>query len=639
MSKLIRYVLLAIGVIIIVPIVAVGIFIAVFDANAYKQDMSDLVLEETGRELQFQGDVSLTFYPALGMKLGAMRFANAAGFGELPMVRIGEASVSVDVMSLISFAPEIDKLILRDLEINLMRNELGVNNWDDLVGKPAEVSTDGGAGDGSKAKASNKSADKPAADSSFELKGAFAGLEIENMKLLWQDEQSGDRYEVKDLDISTGRIAPNESFPMTLHLDASGSGGVKVAIELQTDVEYLIEQQRLSLQRMTLAFNEFKIGGDLQVSNFAKPALRFNLQSKLLDVDALLGTPPAKKKSGKKKKAGDDKAKKVADEPAEDVEIKLPMQTLRDLDIDGELRITKLKMQNLKLQDFEMRLTALNGLVGLKPVRVKAYEGQVLANVVVDVNGKVPKYAVDKTFKGVLMGELLNDYMGESPISGKLNGEVNLTTRGEWLSKLKKNSNGTMSLAFLNGALNGFNIRQSIEAAKAKVTGGDPPSDEVLKTDFSALTISGVITNGVFSSDDLDIQAPLLRVGGKGSADMNTEEVDYKVNAKLVGSVEGQKGEGADKLAGLNIPVRIKGPFTEPSIEVDPSDLLKSNFDLDTEDLKSEIEAQKKGLEKMIKKEQRALEKSKKRELEKQLEVEKAKAEQKAEDKLKKLLE
>ena len=81
------------------------------------------------------------------MQLGAVRFANAPGFGDLPMVAIGEASVSVDVMSLLRFSPEIDKLILRDLEINLMRNAAGVNNWDDLV--PKEPAAGAGSSGGS----------------------------------------------------------------------------------------------------------------------------------------------------------------------------------------------------------------------------------------------------------------------------------------------------------------------------------------------------------------------------------------------------------------------------------------------------------------------------------------------------------
>ena len=644
MQKIIRYVLIVLAVVIILPIVAVGVFVAVFDANSYKQDMSSLVLEETGRDLQFQGDVSLMIFPSLGMELGAMSFANAPTFGESPMVRIGAASISVDVLSLLRFAPEIDKLILRDLEINLIRNKVGVNNWDDLVKEP-DVNSD--AAGASASSGAGSTASTPAADE-FELKGAFAGLEIENLKLLWLDEQAEERYQVTDLDISTGRIAPNESFPLTLHLDASASGDLDIVFDLKTDVEYLIDQQRLTLNEMILALNEFEIGGMLQISNFAKPALRFNLASQLLDVDALLGTPAAG--NAGPQPAGGSAGEQNPGAAAEDIQIALPMQTLRDLDIDGELKIAKMKMQNLNMDDFAMRLTAKKGLVALKPVRVNMYQGEVVANVAVDVRGELPKYGVSKSLKGIQIGDLLNDYMGESPISGKFNGEVNLTTRGEWLSKLKMNSNGTMRLAFIDGALNGFNIRQSIEETKAKLKGDDPPAGKTRETDFSSLTISGVIKNGVFSSDDLDLQAPLLRVGGKGSADLNREVVDYLVNAKLVGTSKGQQGGSADDLAGLTIPVRIKGPFTDPKLDVQLDEMLKAKADAQKARLKAEINAQKAKLKKQLEAEmqaleleQKELEKAKKRELKIKAKIEKAKAKKKLEDKLedelKKMLE
>jgi len=640
MQKIIRYVLLGLAVVIILPIVAVGLFVAVFDANAYKQDMSRLVLEETGRELQFQGDVSLMIFPSLGMELGAMSFANAPTFGASPMVRIGAASISVDVLSLLRFAPEVDKLILRDLEINLIRNKVGVNNWDDLVKEPAVTSDTTGASSSSGAGSTTSA---PAADE-FELKGAFAGLEIENLKLLWLDEQAGERYQVTDLDISTGRIAPNESFPLTLQLDASGSGDLDIVFDLKTNVEYLISQQRLTLNEMTLALNEFEIGGMLQVSNFAKPALRFNLASQLFDVDALLGTPAAGKAGPQQ--PGESAGEQNPAAATEDIQIELPMQILRDLDIDGELKIARMKVQNLNMDDVTMRLTAKKGLVALKPLRLNMYHGEVVANVAVDVRGELPKYGVSKSLKGIQIGDLLDDYMGESPVSGTFNGEVNLATRGEWLSKLKMNSNGTMRLAFVDGALSGFNIRQSIEEAKAKLKGNDPPADKTQKTDFSSLTISGVIKNGVFSSDDLDLQAPLLRVGGKGSADLNREVVDYLVNAKLVGTTKGQEGGSADDLAGLSIPVRIKGPFTDPKIDVQLDEMLKAKVDAQKAKLKAEIDAQKAMLKKQLEAEMRALkleqkelEKAKKRELKIKAEIEKAKAKKKLEDKLKKLLE
>ena len=628
MKKIIRYLVIGLGAAIAFLISVVAIFVAVFDANAYKQDLTELVREATGRELQFHGDVDLTIFPALGMKLGAMSFSNAAGFGTLPMVKVKEASISVDVASLISFAPEIDKLVLRDLEINLIKNKAGVNNWDDLVSKPAP-GTDAGT--------VAESTSAAPAESGFEIKGAFGGLDLQNIKLLWLDEQAGTEFRIIDLDVSTGRIVPNEAFPMTLHLDANASGELDIIFDLKANVEYLIEQQQLTLDSMALALNEFQVGGRVQVSNFAKPALRFDLGTENIDVDALLGTPPPTDTAAAPAAASSTST--AAGAASEDVQIELPMEVLRDLDIDGSFKIGQMKMQNLRMNDVDIRLTAKNGLVALKPVKLNTYGGTVEAAVVIDVNSDKPKYGVSKTIQAVQIGDLLEDYSGKAAISGLLNAKANLTTNGEWLSKLKLNSNGTMQLEFLDGALNGFNLRQSIDAAKAKFSGKDAPPQETLKTDFSSLTISGVIRKGVFSSDDLDLQAPLLRVGGEGSANLNSEVVDYLVNAKLVGTIEGQQGGSSDELAGLTIPVRIKGPFSDPEIDVQLDEMLKAKVDAEKEKLKAEIAKQKAELKAQLEAEKKALVESKKRELEKKKEVEEAKAKKKLEDKLKNLFD
>ncbi len=622
MKKIIRYLIIGVVAAIAFLVAVVAIFVAVFDPNAYKQDLTELVREQTGRELQFHGDVDLTIFPALGMKLGAMSFSNAEGFGALPMIKVKEASISVDLASLVAFAPEIDKLVLRDLEINLSKNKAGVTNWDDLVAQPAPGTDTGAATDESST---------DAGESDFEIKGAFGGLDLENIKLLWQDEQAGSEFRIVDLDISTGRIVPNEAFPMTLHLDASASGDLDIIFDIKANVEYLIEQQQLALRDMALKLNEFQIGGSVQVANFAKPAVKFDLASENLDVDALLGTPPA---TGP---AEADASQAAA--ASEDVQIELPMQTLRDLDIDGTLKIAQIKVQNLRMSDLDIKLKAQNGLVSMKPIKLNTYGGKVEISVVLDAKSDIPKYAITESVQGVQVGDLLKDFTGEATITGTLNAEANLTTRGEWLSKLKQNSNGTMNLAFLDGAVNGFNIRQSIDAAKAKFSGKESPPAETLKTDFSSLTISGVIKNGVFSSDDLDLQAPLLRVGGKGSANLNTEEVDYQVNAKLVGSVEGQQGGSADDLAGLEIPVGIKGPFSAPKIDVLLDEMMKAKVDAEKAKLKAEIEKQKDELKQQLEAEKEALAESQKRELDQKMEVEKAKAKQKIEDKLKKLFD
>ena len=145
MGKIIRYFVIGVVAAIAFLVAVVAIFLSVFDANEYKDELSALVLEQTGRDLQFHGEVNLTVFPALGMQLGAMSLSNAEGFGAKPMVKVNQASISVDLGSLVTFQPEVEQLVLRDLEIDLQKNADGRTNWDDLV--PAENEQSGSSGE------------------------------------------------------------------------------------------------------------------------------------------------------------------------------------------------------------------------------------------------------------------------------------------------------------------------------------------------------------------------------------------------------------------------------------------------------------------------------------------------------------
>ncbi len=183
MKSILKIIVSILVVAVLFVVVITGIFLAFFDANEYKQEVSDLVREQTGRELQFYGDVSLTIYPVLGMELGGMSFSNAPGFGAADMIKVNKASISVDVASLFAFNPQVNQLILDDLEINLQKNAAGVTNWDDLLAAADSAATESQDPAASSA---------PASDSSpTEIKGSFGGLVMNNARLLWQDAQTG----------------------------------------------------------------------------------------------------------------------------------------------------------------------------------------------------------------------------------------------------------------------------------------------------------------------------------------------------------------------------------------------------------------------------------------------------------------
>jgi AsmA protein len=669
--KLVVYVVL--GAVVFTASVT-AIFIATFDANEYKQDLADLVQRKTGRDLQFLGDVSLTFYPALGMKLGALSLSNAAGFGSAPMVKVNEVSISVNVASLLAFSPEVDRLVLRDLDINLQKNAQGVNNWDDLTGPEAEKpSTD----------APKK---EPATGDSepMQITGAFGGIDIQNARLLWADKQSGVEYRINDLDLTTGRITPNSPFSLDLHVAVQSGSEIDAVIDLDSEINYLLDTNRLSLKDVNLkitakgnlmpfdplnidigmssvaidpkarsinlkgldlALNNLSIGGDINVADYSQSKATFKLVADTLDIDELLGTPPPGSQAETV-----EQSQAVETGSAADVEIKLPMELIRSLDIDGSLSIARLKLQNIWMEQLEVGLLAKQGIVDLKPLKMFLYDGKFEGAIQIDAKGRVPKYQVNKNLEGVQVGKLLKDFSGQDKISGALTSAVDLRTSGEWLSELKKNSNGDISLAFSDGAIKGFNLRYLVEKAKAKISGEKAPDESAQKTDFSALSLTGNIINGVFHSDDLNLQAPALRVGGEGKANLNNNTVDYLVKAKLVGTLKAQEAGKVDDLSGLLIPVRIKGPFTAPDIDVQLDEMLKARTDAAIAEekarLKAQVEKEKAALQKKIDTEKAALEAARQEEIEKQKAVleakkkaEEEKAKQKVQDKLKKLFE
>ena len=658
-KKILKILLYTILVLLLFIASATAIFVATFDANLYKQDLSDLVRQQTGRELEFFGDVSLTVYPALGMQLGAMSFSNAPGFGEQSMIKVNKVAISVDVASLITFSPEVDQLLLQDLEINLQKNKSGKTNWDDLVKADAKATSTTTESDTTTTSSESEK---------MEIKGAFGGINMQNARLLWKDEQAGVAYRINDLDFTTGRITPDAPFGLQLQMAMQTSDGVEVNFDLGGQIQYLINESllnigdfeleveaqgsmlplgkiqigfssqatKLDLQRgnvwledLELRLDDSRLNGSINVTDFSKPALSYKLSSELLDIDALLGTPPVTQQTQVTVEAptGEQAA-------PEDVQIALPMELLRSMQIDGQLSVKQIKLQNLYLNDVELKTVAKNGVLNLNPINMTLYGGRFQGSVQVDARAKTPKYQVRKTLSAVQIGKLMTDFIGEERISGELAAKVEINTGGEWLSALKKNSNGTMNLNLKDGALKGFNLRYSIDKAKAKLNKQPPPPEVMQTTDFSALGLSGKIKNGVFSSNDLNLQAPLLRVGGEGKANVNDNTVDYLVKAKLVGTVAGQAGGEADELKGLLIPVRIKGPFASPDIDVQLDEMLRAAANAK---LKADIDQQKAELEKQLADEKAALEAAKQRELEKQkavLEAKKKAEQQKLKDKL-----
>jgi AsmA protein len=158
-------------------------------------------------------------------------------------------------------------------------------------------------------------------------------------------------------------------------------------------------------------------------------------------------------------------------------------------------------------------------------------------------------------------------------------GEVHLDVRTVGISEqeINRSLSGTAAFDFKDGAYKGVNLDSLIRGAGGALGGGSgQATGEQARTDFSSLSASAVIKNGLITNNDLDAKSPLLRVSGKGTADLAKSNMDYVLTTELVATLQGQGGKTADKLTGVPIPVRIKGPFNDLSYTPDLSSLLKA---------------------------------------------------------------
>jgi AsmA protein len=149
---------------------------------------------------------------------------------------------------------------------------------------------------------------------------------------------------------------------------------------------------------------------------------------------------------------------------------------------------------------------------------------------------------------------------------------LDVTASGPTVNAMKKSLDGSARIELKNGAVKGFNLTEALRKTKAAFgskSAQQQAADTSERTDFSAMSASFTIKDGVAHNDDLDVRAPLVRLGGAGDIDIGNSRLDYLAKAAVVATSKGQDGADLEHLAGLTIPVKLSGSFDAPRYEID----------------------------------------------------------------------
>lgn len=516
------------------------------------------------------------------------------------MLEVHKAVAEVELMPLFSKQIEIAQLSLDGAKINLVTRKNGSSSFDGLTGSAADKSSTPSESSLSQAKLASID---------------VGGVSITNTQINLIDEAKGQTETVTLKQFTLGAFSLDKLAPIAYELTASlpdmtlsskGEGQIKLGrdfnqlviekLDIVTQVEgdaiphkkltaevsvnsqIALDKKQLSADINKFALEDISATGKLAVHYAGKvPQINANLQLGDIDLDALLP-----------KSDMAEKQPVIASTSSQAIEPDLT--ALNGLDARLTLAVKSIKVANLSTQNWLIDLGIKNGVVDLKQLSADLYQGKLMLNAQVDARSKVASYQFDKQISAVQIQPLLKDAAELEVLAGTANFSVKGKGKSLIPEHLKKNLLANGRFEITDGALYGVNIPQMIRSAQAKLKGDMlAETQEERKTDFSSLTGNFSLEHGVAANPDLAMSSPLIRLAGKGSANLLTQTLDYRLTTSLVNSLKGQGGSGKDALAGIDIPLAITGTFQKPEYALDTQALLNNQLKEETDKAKEKL--------------------------------------------------
>ncbi|WP_230970728.1 AsmA family protein [Nitrogeniibacter aestuarii] len=339
--------------------------------------------------------------------------------------------------------------------------------------------------------------------------------------------------------------------------------------------------QSMKLSNLAGSLDDSEISGSLEVANFSRQALSFDLSINQLDVDSYL--PPSTAAPETAPKPGEGAGAGGATKPLD----------LRGPAVKGRLRVGALKVSGLNMSQVDTGVALSNGKLTLTP-KAALYGGRLDADVGVLAQGKTEQLSLNGGVSGVAIGGLLRDLTAKPErLTGTGNVSMNLAGRGLGGAALRSTLDGSVRLVLKDGAVKGVNVAQFLREAQARLQGSNADTAQgAQQTDFSDMSATVSLGGGVARNSDLSLRSPLLRVSGEGQANLVKETIDYLVKASVVGTLTGQGGKSLDDVRGVTVPVRVGGTFAAPTYRLDVEALLKEAAGARLEEQKAKVKEQ-----------------------------------------------
>lgn len=582
--------------------VALPFFIS---AETLKTQLAAQVKKATGRELKIEGEAKLSIFPNIALTAKNVTLGNPEGFDAPYLVKIGSLETGLALRPLLSGDVQVNGFTLDNADIYLEVQKNGAKNWEFPVKQKATETANTGAEKKTSPMKSLAIGTVTITNTTLHYQAAGAKpVQVKEIDLTLDGADGtgpltldanvlyqGERV-VASLDMKQSKaFLAGEVSPLTLalalpgaKLDFTGTAqnqkGITAKGNLALDVASLpmvtawatgkkpasggvqkiglkspfsFTNNTFSFSELNATVDDISTAGKLAVTLGGKrPSVKGALNFGVLGLNAMQGKNAASSGEAAAAKSSDGWSTKPID-----------LSALKAIDAALKLDLKGLKTGKLEIGAAALDVKIDDGALDVGIDSMALYGGNAKGT----VGARAAGIHSNLQLSGVQIEPLMIALSGKSRLEGTAAVDVNVRGSGNSQRAIVNTLAGIAKLRFTDGAIKGINLGKFLRDAKKGFLG--ETSSE--KTDFAELSGSFQIANGIASNSDLAMKAPALRLAGKGTVNLPSKSLQYRLVPSIVQSAQGQGGK--DK-TGLEIPLLIEGQWANPSITPDVSGMV-----------------------------------------------------------------
>lgn len=602
-------------------LLAVVLYVALvgisFDTSEYREKIAEILTQNLGREVRFEGGMQLEISAHPKLKVGGMHIANAGSFAGSDFASLGEARLALDLWPLLRLRFQIEELSGSDVHIRLQLLKNGSNNWTFTASKPQQTDVENPATvqadtiglssilarlDIKRVSLEKLDVEFVAANAKshfFELQSLVAQLPAGEPITLTLHGKVEKIYPYQ-IDFTGGSISDladfDQPWPIDLKLDfmnsqlslngnvAGGTGEIYFALGTQNlgEFEQLLQTKlpavgaayisgavryapgKIALESFGGHVGKSTLNGALSVDySGVRPRVLGELNLPELDLRPFMTDKPS----------GDDEpAKSFAEVYREISRATFSLKALNEVDADLSLHVGQWLSLPGDVHDAMLQVKLDRGRLTL-PMQVNVADVKLTGSASVDAKATPARFKLALGTHDTNLGNLAGLLLGMQDIKGRLgNFDLRVAARGDRGSSLMDSLDVQLNvsrgdLTYGNGA-GERPVRLSLDKLELALPAGKPLRGELtgalLDKPFNA-TLRGAalstLAQGVPAPLDFALQAGSARVKAHAvlhnSAQNSTSEVSFDLGAPHSGEISTWLG----LKPGADAPIQLHGNF------------------------------------------------------------------------------